>query len=248
MHWNADLYDGKHRFVSDYGSQMLGKLCLKPGMRVLDLGCGTGILTKRIADFGADVLGVDASESMIDTARRNYPELSFLHADATRLTFDREFDAVFSNAVFHWIADQPALLRCVQAALKPGGRIVCEFGAAGCLDSVYTSFARQCLRLGYRYKSAFYFPTAETYRQLLETAGLTVDEIFEYDRPTPLEAGRKGLSNLVCQFLADDVSKLSENQRRQLFEGMEAELESTLWDGERWIADYRRLQFAAHRP
>lgn len=248
MRWNADLYDGKHRFVSDYGGRMLGKLSVRPGMRVLDLGCGTGILTKRIAELGADVLGVDASEQMVETARRNYPELSFLCADATRLSFEQEFDAVFSNAVFHWIADQPALLRCVRAALKPGGRIVCEFGAAGCLDSIYTSFARQCLRLGHHYKSAFYFPTADAYRQLLEAADLVVEEIFEYDRPTPLEDGRKGLSNLVRQFLADDVSKLSAGQRQALFEGMEAELEASLWDGERWIADYRRLQFTARRP
>lgn len=63
--WNPILYDDRHAFVWKQGAALLDLLAPQPGEAVLDLGCGTGHLTARIADAGAAVLGVDSSPEMI---------------------------------------------------------------------------------------------------------------------------------------------------------------------------------------
>jgi 2-polyprenyl-3-methyl-5-hydroxy-6-metoxy-1,4-benzoquinol methylase len=67
--WNADLYDRSFGIIPRLGESLLDLLGPRPGMRVLDLGCGMGQLTAQIAEAGADVLGVDADAAMIARAR-----------------------------------------------------------------------------------------------------------------------------------------------------------------------------------
>ena len=67
--WDTGLYDGKHSFVWKHGASLFELLAPRPGERVLDLGCGTGHLTARIAETGADVVGIDASAEMVEQAR-----------------------------------------------------------------------------------------------------------------------------------------------------------------------------------
>src|SRR5436305_1035520 len=124
--WDAQLYDQSHAFVWRYGSGLLELLDPKPGERVLDVGCGTGHLTQKIADAGAQVVGVDASAAMIDEARRNFPDLKFELADATAMRFAEPFDAVFSNAALHWVKPPAAAVARMWEALRPGGRVVIE--------------------------------------------------------------------------------------------------------------------------
>ena len=142
--WNADLYQQKHAFVFQFGTDLLQVLNPQPGERILDMGCGTGELTARIAESGADVVGLDTSESMIVRARQSFPYLSFQVGDARTFVTHQSFDAIFSNATLHWIAetDQPAVLTQLFQALKPGGRFVGELGGQGnvaqhpgCLES-----------------------------------------------------------------------------------------------------------------
>jgi len=71
----------------------------------LDLGCGTGQLTDKIATFGAEVRGIDHSPAMIEKARQNYPHLQFDIADARNFQVEQPLDAIFSNAVLHWIKE-----------------------------------------------------------------------------------------------------------------------------------------------
>jgi len=93
--------------------------CAAAGERILDLGCGTGHLTNQIAAAGAEVIGIDKSTTMIEEARRLYPNLRFELADAAGFHFDQLFDAVFSNAAIHWMKDQASVARCIWEALKP---------------------------------------------------------------------------------------------------------------------------------
>src|SRR6201982_1765670 len=115
--WNPAEYDAKHAFVYEKAKGLVELLAPKPGERILDLGCGTGALTAEIARRGAEVLGVDRSEEMIAQGRKKLPARRFAVLDARELRArsnrvgnvnEAGFDAVFSNAVLHWIpeADQ----------------------------------------------------------------------------------------------------------------------------------------------
>lgn len=129
--WDPTLYQSAHAFVWQMAADLIDLLDPKPGERVLDLGCGTGQPTAQIAGRGADVLGIDRSAEMIDTARRNFSRLHFEPGDATTFTAGAPFDAVFSNATLHWVKPPEAAAGRVWAALRPGGRLVAEFGGRG---------------------------------------------------------------------------------------------------------------------
>ncbi|MGH2645856.1 MAG: class I SAM-dependent methyltransferase, partial [Chitinophagaceae bacterium] len=136
MKWNAELYDDKHAFVFKYGESVLELLDVKPGERILDLGCGTGYLTKEIKQHGAEVVGMDASADMISRAAKEHPDVDFLLGDATDFLFTEPFDAVFSNATLHWVHKADEAVKCVYNCLKRGGRFVAEFGGRGNMQNM----------------------------------------------------------------------------------------------------------------
>lgn len=143
--WDAQEYSDDFSFVYHYGEDVLKLLEIRPGDTIIDLGCGNGALTMRLEQAGAHAIGIDASEEMLSMARRDYPALDFRQADALNFTIEKPADALFSNAVFHWIdkEKQPLLLRQINRALKPHGQLVCEFGGKGCAARVHASL-RKC--------------------------------------------------------------------------------------------------------
>src|SRR5699024_7008855 len=111
-------------------------LAPKPNEKILDIGCGTGDLTKKIAEKGAIPTGIDASSEMIETAKQKYPDITFIKADATSYRSDEKFDAVFSNAALHWMTDPEEVIQTIASALSPGGRFVAVFGVKVILDTL----------------------------------------------------------------------------------------------------------------
>src|SRR5579862_761228 len=120
--WNPQDYDQNARFVTDLGMGVVELLAPKSGERILDLGCGDGVLTKKLLDFGCQVVGVDASPEFIVAARTLGLDARLM--DGQALTFNGEFDAVFSNAALHWMKQLEKVIDGVFRALKPGGRFV----------------------------------------------------------------------------------------------------------------------------
>lgn len=245
MEWNASLYDTQHPFVAEYGKGLLEFIPANREQSILDLGCGTGTLTARLAGLAGHVVGIDSSQNMIDTARKQFPHLSFAVCNALDLPFAHAFDLVFSNAVFHWIHDHDALLKIIHTVLKQPGLLVCEFGAHGNIATIENAFAAVCNELGYAYISKFNFPQAKHFALLLERHGFLIDRIYEYDRPTALRGQERGLSLWMKQFFASELEGMAENTRRVILEKVEALTRSALWNGEAWIADYRRLRVIA---
>jgi SAM-dependent methyltransferase len=98
------------------------------GNRVLDLGCGSGIFTALLAEWGADVCGIDASETLVEIAKREHPGIEFVSGDAAALPYaDAEFDIVSSSLVAHYFEDLTPLFTDVARVTKPGGRFVFSF-------------------------------------------------------------------------------------------------------------------------
>lgn len=247
MQWDAALYGQKHDFVAEYGRDLLEYVPEDPKLRALDVGCGTGVLTWALSRRVGEVTGIDLSREMLKIARAAYPGLTLLDMDACALPVEwtNVFGLVFSNAVFHWIPDQPLLLANLFRVLKPGGRLVCEFGAKGCVAAIHRAFGAALARRGYPYTNTFFFPDPGEYRALLEQAGFEVEWITDFNRPTPLKDGEAGLRNWMTQFFAASLASLPPNTQNDVFAEAEDALRPTLWDGAQWVADYRRLRFSA---
>ena len=119
--WDAGLYDDKHSFVWKMAEGLLELLAAQPGEKILDIGCGTGHLSAKIAASGAQVTGVDRSPEMIQQAQAAYPEIRFEVADATKIPLEGPFDAVFSNATLHWIKEPERVVANVHALYRDFG-------------------------------------------------------------------------------------------------------------------------------
>ena len=245
--WDAGLYDDKHAFVWHYGASLVELLAPKSGENILDLGCGTGHLTDQIAQKGAKVVGLDHSAEMLEQARSAYPGLQFLQGDARDFTFAEPFDAIFSNAVLHWIRPPEAVIRCVRDALRRGGRFVAEFGGRGNVRHLLDAVRKAAEQLGVSADfPQSYFPSVGEYTPLLEAVGLEVRSALLFDRPTPLE-GPNGLRDWVKMFRGSVLESVPAERRDDFLQAVEEAARPDLFRDGGWFADYRRLRFVAVR-
>ena len=189
QYWSAQRYAETAHFVPALGAPVLESLATSPGERILDLGCGDGVLTEKIVAAGATVVAVDGAPDMVAAARARGLDARVMAGQ--NLTFDREFDAVFSNAALHWIRPPEAVLAGVRRSLKPGGRFVAEMGGHNNTAAIIVALSAVLARYGLdaHRLSPWYFPSAEAYRKKLESAGFSVEEITVVPRPPALPTG-----------------------------------------------------------
>ena len=240
--WSSASYDKHARFVSELGAAVLEWLNPQAGERILDLGCGDGALTEQLVSAGAKVLGVDASEDFLASARNR--GLDVEHGDGHALQFEAEFDAVFSNAALHWMTEPEKVLVGVARALKPDGRFVGEFGGHGNVAAIVTAMRATAIRRGgdVRLAGPWFFPSPVVYQRMLVSHGFDVRRIGLFPRPTPLKSGMKEWLKVFrhpffAQFDADEDAVLDE---------VVDLLQPALCDADgNWTADYVRLRFEA---
>jgi len=247
--WNPKLYDESHSFVWKLAGEVLALLDAKPGERVLDLGCGTAQLTRKLADAGISVVGLDASQEMIDQARRLHPGLRFELADGQTFALGETFDAVFSNAALHWMPDLERVFARVFAHLRPGGRFVFEMGGARNLFAIRDAIEQALREIGAPSEGGEmknYLSVAQACA-LLEKAGFEVVHATWTERPTPLE-GPRGLRTWIEMFGGAWLAHVPQARREEFFAAVDRHAKPHLFRDGQWIADYKRLRVKAVRP
>lgn len=247
IQWNADKYTSDFSFVHEYGSGVMDLIDSGKAQSVLDLGCGNGALSKALSDRGFAVTGLDASEDLLRIARAAYPDIPFIRADATDFSLTEQVDAVFSNAVLHWIDGdkQPDLLRCVYNALNDGGQFVFEFGGLGNNRLIHAALSEQFEKYGYVYQMPFYFPTIGEYAALLEQAGFRVTYAILFDRPTRLQ-GQNGMADWIEMFVKTPFETIPDKAlQTDIITEAARRLRGDLFQDGIWYADYVRLRMKA---
>jgi trans-aconitate methyltransferase len=185
-------FDGeKYKLASDqqkaWGRLLISGLGLRGNEKILDLGCGDGALTAELAGLVPNgfVLGIDASQSMIETARKSHAGagLQFRLHDINAIDFESEFDLVFSNATLHWIKDHGKMLRNVFRSLKDRGTARFQFAAEGNCSNL-VRIVREVMS-EQRYAAYFdefdwpwYMPSVEEYRRLLENVPFAEKKVW----------------------------------------------------------------------
>jgi SAM-dependent methyltransferase len=246
QHWDPERYARNARFVSDFGEPVVALLAPRPGERILDIGCGDGALTAKLAEAGCRVVGVDASAEQVAAARARGLDARVMNA--AELDFEAEFDAVFSNACLHWVKAADAVVAGVRRALKPGGRFVAEFGGGTNVGRIVLALERAMERRGIdgRALNPWYFSTTAEYRRRLELGGFTVDSIELFPRPTPLPGD---IGDWLETFAESFLNAVPAAARPELVAELREDLRPDMCDAEgHWTADYVRLRIAARLP
>ena len=246
--WDSTLYDESFGIITQLGAGVVELLAPQPGERIVDLGCGTGALTAQIATAGAEVVGIDASEAMIERARESYPHLRFEIARGEDFAVEDPVDAVFSNAALHWMSPPQEVAAAVARALKPGGRFVAEMGGKGNIatitGAIYQALAEEGISRE-QVRNPWYFPSIGEYGSLLEEAGFDVVLMQLFDRPTPLDDCPNGVADWLRMFGGAFLAAVPARRRAHVQERVNELTRPLLQHEGRWVADYRRLRFVA---
>jgi trans-aconitate 2-methyltransferase len=231
----ADWDAAKYHRISDpqlaWGRAVAARLAPVAGERILDVGCGTGRLTEEIAGVpGVAVVGLDASAAMLTEANRRakprgqtpvvglhtFP--AYVQGDGSALPFTAAFDAVFSNATFHWVSDHDRLFQSVYRVLKPGGRLVAQCGGAGNLRRLYGR--ARILMAGSRYASYYAgwvdpvrFEGIDATEARLEAAGFIGIDVTLVPAPTPFDAPERFAEFIASVCLRHELARLPPDLR-----------------------------------
>ncbi len=244
--WDSDKYTADFGFVHRYGEDVLKLIDADKGSLVVDLGCGNGALTAALSEMGCDVVGIDSSAEMAAKARELHPELKFTVGDAVTFKLEKKADAVFSNAVFHWIDrdKQQQLAQNIADNLKNGGVLACEFGGRGCAETIHSALEEAFASRRLVYPRVFYFPTIGEYAPILENAGFKVEYAALFDRPTSLK-GTSGIEDWINMFVKTPFDGMDENLKSEIIGEAAERARPILFRDGVWIIDYVRIRIRA---
>lgn len=248
--WNATLYNDKHAFVYQYGSNLIDLLEPKKDERILDVGCGSGQLTHQIAQYGARACGIDNSEQMIQDASERYPGIDFYVKSASDFSFSQPFDAIFSNAALHWVLEKEQAVRCMYNALKPSGRLVLEMGGKGNVATIIDCLRDTLRKRGFTNNAecqVWYFPSPGEYISILEKYDFTVELMQYYSRPTELADSDHGIEDWLEMFGRSFFEGLDKETISSISKEVQQKIKAKIFLNNKWYADYKRLCIKAVR-
>lgn len=266
-HWTHTAYNASASFVPLFTQEIVLWLSPQSTDKILDLGCGDGVLTTRIAESCPNICAVDASANLISAARKAYGDnLIFWHVldcryvEESDLLLEGLFDKVFSNAALHWILrdeeTRMSVLRGAYKTLRPGGMFVFEMGGAGNVADVHTALLAALVHQGVPMEQAkdacpWFFPSEQLITNMLNEVGFAVERTKSDYRPTKLtveEGG--GLEGWVRLMGAQFLEVLPEGEKREaVIKEVCDVLESVITreeDGSMWLG-YVRLKVLARK-
>jgi trans-aconitate 2-methyltransferase len=243
--WDAATYDRVSEPQVAMAVRVLERLPLRGDETVLDAGCGSGRVTELLLERlpRGRIIAVDQAASMVEHARERLGGRAMvLQSDLTALELGEQVDAVFSNAVFHWIADHSALFQRLFAALRPGGRLVAQCGGAGNIEA----FHRVARAVGTEepfaphlgaWRGPWNFAGADETAARLERAGF--EEVETWLEPYPVRPeDPRAYFTAVC--LGPHLEHLPDELREPFVDEVYARAGGEL--------DYVRLNMDARRP
>lgn len=240
--WDARTYDALPLPHEAWGTRTLRRLSLEGHETVLDAGCGTGRDTADLIDAlpQGRVIAVDASRRMLDRLERRLDgrlaRVDVVHADLQRQLPDWiRVDAVFSVAAFHWIPDHDALFGHLAEVLRPGGRLVAEFGGIGNVASIEAALSD----LGVPVRP-WNFPQPDITAERLSRAGFV--RIQAELRPDPLRLDDEiaMAAYLRAVVLGAHLDRVPPEERAAFVDAVMARLPEP-------VIDYVRLELTATR-
>ena len=231
-------------FVAKFQGDLLALLAPARGERILDLGCGTGNLSRELMSRGAFVTSVDSTPSMVRAAEANGVEA--ILADEATFESEKQFDAIASNFALHWIDDQNAFFKNAHKLLKPGGRLAVECGGSGCVRIIREGMklALQSQNIDYKARNPWKFPSVDETIAKLEAQGFRVQSIGRYNSPIELS---HGLRLWLEVFAASHTEGMTDEEKNSFYEDVEEYCLPMLYNKktQAWTADYVRLRFLA---
>ena len=267
-HWTHSAYNASASFVPLLTTEILQWLNPQPTDTILDLGCGDGVLTAKIANMCSRIDGFDASANLLESAKTSYgtvPNVTWRMVDCRYLETSKElekgrYDKVFSNAALHWILRDPStrmsVLRGAYKALRPGGELVFEMGGAGNVEGVHAALLAALKHQGVSIEDAreacpWYFPSKNFMTNMLQEAGFTVQKSKAEYRPTKLTTGEAGgLEGWVRLMGVQFLEVLPTEEKREAVVKEVCDVLETLVtheeDGTMWLG-YVRLKVVARK-
>jgi trans-aconitate 2-methyltransferase len=228
--WDGATYDRISVPIELNGRAVLDRLPLRGDETVLDAGCGSGRVTQALVERlpKGHVIGVDGSAGMLAAARRRLGErVELIQSDLTQLDLGRrDVDAVFSTAVFHWIADHEALFDRLRAALRPRGRLVAQCGGEGNVPELIAATRiageREPFAAFLSGWMPWHYPSPAATSRRLAAAGFTEIRTGLVRRPPPYEDLREWLK---VNALSAHLQRLPDSLRERYVDEVHAELQ-----------------------
>lgn len=254
--FDGKKYKSASRHQKEWGCDLISELALKGNEDILDLGCGDGVLTEQLSLSvpHGKVTGIDASVNMIDTAKMLYREnLEFLRMDINDLSFEEEFDLIFSNAALHWIKDHKKLLKNAYRALRQNGELFWDFGGFGnCSD--FCGVVREKMQVPHYmdyftgFEWPWFMPSKSEYTELIAGIGFSEFRITEVNRDRYFSGASEMIPWIdqpcIVPFLEQIPYRLKERFRREVIEEM---IHRTLQPDGTCFEAFRRIRVYARK-